>query len=47
MNKRDKTRPQDEYCKDCLIYQEGACNVILKDDEDECGDKVKNEVKET
>ena len=37
---RDKTRPQDAYCSDCLFYQEAGCNVILRDDEDECLDKV-------
>ena len=35
---RDKTKSQDEYCQDCLVYQQGGCNVILQDDE-ECEDR--------
>jgi len=37
---RDKTKPQEDYCKDCLVYQGGGCNVILEDDEDECLDRI-------
>ena len=36
------SQPQEDYCSDCLIRQEGACNVILKDGE-ECGDKITEE----
>jgi len=30
---------QEGYCQTCLIFQDGFCNVSLKDDE-ECGDKI-------
>jgi len=38
--KRDKTKPQEEYCRECLHYQIGFCNVTLLDDEEECGDRL-------
>ena len=38
--KRGPTKPQDDYCRDCIHYQMAGCNVILKDDEDECEDKI-------
>ena len=37
---RDKTKPQDDYCKGCYHYERGACNVTLRDDEDECEDRL-------
>jgi len=33
-----KAMSQESYCRQCIFY--GSCNVILKDDEDECGDKA-------
>lgn len=35
-----KDVPQETYCRSCAVNWFGACNVFLRDDEDDCGDRV-------
>ncbi len=40
MTIRDPSLPQDDYCDGCFFAECGGCNVILRDDEDVCLDRL-------